>query len=693
MNERHYYCYLDNFDEITIIVPMKNYRDNNTYKLIGDDEDIDLVIREKISLGSEVKLICSFDAYIHLERLYHVVNEEGLTAELYTGQIVRTELFDNICRSKKTDLGYTYSVASTKFKIWTPVAKSVKIELISPSGETRFIDLPYTSSGVWRLVVDGDLERFKYRYHVYVNGKERIVTDPYGVASDANGIYNYVIDKAKFVPMTANYTFSGDPLDAVIYECSIRDFSMDRSVPFVHRGQYLAFTETGLKTPAGNPAGIDYLKHLGITHVQIMPFYDFSGVDETAPDKLYNWGYNPHQYNVPEGWFSSDPNDPYARIIELKKMIDALHGAGIGVIMDVVYNHVYDPFDFSFEKLVPGYAYHVDRQGIYTNQSGCKNDLATHRKMIRKLILDSVKYWVSEYKVDGFRFDLMGLIDTETMNEVRQELYDQSNRLLVYGEGWKMHSSNQADRMAHMTNKQVLYSIGFFNDRFRETIKGKTFEPTVPGFTTGSTANLEMVEQMILGSALNRHLFKYTSQSINYVECHDNMTFYDKAVTMTKDPVLLKQQALLAIAMVILSQGVPFLHSGQEFLRTKYGVENSYDAGDAINLLDWSLADKHVDMIEATRWLIAFRKQNAVFKLKSTTELSQSADVIVLQSGSMLYALNNGVHFLILFKSTSTAETIVIPSGYRLLFATAPILSLQANAYELRTIGTTIFQQ
>lgn len=692
MTERPFYCYLDNFDEITIIVPMQHYRDNNTYRLKGDDEAIELVVREKINLGGEVKLICSFDAYIHLEKLYLVENEEGDTAELQTGKIVRTELFDNIYRTKKNDLGFTYTKESTKFKIWTPVAKKVTLELISPDQTVSMIDVLYTSSGVWRIVVEGDLERYRYRYHVYVNGKEQIVSDPYAVASDANGIYAYVIDKSKTYRMKHDFAFSGDPLDAVLYEVSVRDFSTDPSVPFLHRGQYLAFTEAGLKTKEGRPAGIDYLADLGITHVQIMPVFDFDGVDELDSDRFYNWGYNPKQYNVPEGWFSSDPNDPYARIDELKRMIDALHERHIGVVMDVVYNHVYDAFDFPFEKLVPGYAYHVDRQGIYTNFSGCKNDLATQRKMVRKLILDSVKYWVDEYKIDGFRFDLMGLIDTETMNEVRQELYDLSPRILVYGEGWKMHSSNQADRMAHMTNKQVLYTIGFFNDRFRETIKGKTFDPIVPGFATGGNADMAEVKHCILGSALNRHLFKYTSQSINYVECHDNMTFYDKALTMTKDVETIRKQSLLALSMVILSQGVPFIHAGQEFLRTKFGVENSYDAGDVINRLDWSSMDRYYENVAFVKRLIRLRKEHAVFKLKSTTELSQSADLIALPSGSVLYCLNNSVQFLIVFKPKALRETIVIPAGYETI-ASSMTLANQDTAYDFSDVGVAIFQK
>lgn len=693
MNERKFYCYLDDFDEMTIIVPLKNYRDNNTYKLVGNDETVDLLITEKINLGIEVKLVCFFDAYIRPELVYYVQNEEGEQSELHAGKIVRSELFDNIYAYKKNDLGFTYTTESTKFKVWTPVAKSVRLDLIDKTGKAIILDMLYTNSGVWRLVVVGNLDGWKYRYLVKVNGVERISNDPYGISSNANGEYQYVIDRKKLYLPQNTYSFSGDPVDAVIYEMSVRDFSMDPSVPFRYPGKFLALTETGLKTPDGHPAGIDYLKQLGVTHVQIMPFFDFDGVDENHPGKSYNWGYNPQQYNVPEGWFSTDPNDPYKRINELKQMIDALHGAGIGVIMDVVYNHVFDPKEFPFEKLVPGYAYHVDRQGIYTNVSGCNNDLATHRKMVRKFIIESVMYWINEYKIDGFRFDLMGLIDTETMNELRQEVRGAHPHVIIYGEGWKMYSFNQADRMAHMQNKQVIYTIGFFNDRFRETIKGKTFDLKVPGFATGSIENYDVLKEMILGSARNRYMFKYASQSINYVECHDNNTFFDKAITMDKNVSVVRKQALLAIAMVLLSQGVPFLHAGQEFFRTKQGVENSYVSGDVINKFDWRRLDEFYDDVLFVQRLIALRKSSDSFKLKSSSDLMQYADVILLKSGTAMYNLTDGTDLMILFKPKSIRETILIPESYDLLLASTDVLSLVPSEVELNDIGTYVFQR
>ena len=691
-DNRPFYCYLDDFDQLTIIIPIKNYRDKDTYFLVGNDEIIKIKITQKINLGVEIKLVCNFDAYIDLGQLYFVENQKHDMSELYTGKIVRTELFDNIYQYKKNDLGFTYTKEQTKFKIWTPVAKYVKLQLISPNQKEFIYNLTYKNSGVWRIVVDGDLEGYKYRYVVYVNGKETIVQDPYAIASNANGEYAFVVDKNRFYQMKYESNFSHNILDAVIYEMSIRDFTIDPDMNFKHKGKFLGVIEEDVKTQNGMSAGLDYLKELGVTHVQLMPIFDFAGVDETKEDSGYNWGYNPQQYFVPEGWFSTNPEDPYSRINELKEMIDVLHKNGISVVMDVVFNHVYDSDEFAFEKLVPGYPYHVDRQGICTNVSGCNNDIASHRKMMRKLIIDNVLYWVNEYKIDGFRFDLMGLIDYETMNEIRQELHDISEHIIVYGEGWNMYSSNMTDRMAHMSNKKVIHTIGFFNDTFRESIKGKTFDAKSAGYATGNVDHIDTIKEMLLGSAFNRFMFKYTTQSINYVECHDNMTFFDKASQIYSDVEMVKKAEMLATTMVLLSQGVPFLHSGQEFFRTKKGDENSYASGDEINLIDWSRREEFNDSVEFIKQVIEFRKTHPCFKLKSTSEMEQGLEFIKLNSNSIMMHYNQKCNILLIFKPLMQVETVIIPEEYKLALASSQQFDVEDNnEYQLKDIGTYIF--
>ena len=693
-DNRPFYCYLDDFDELTIIIPIVNYCDTSKYFLVGNDEIIKLNISQKINLGEEIKLICYFDAYINLRKTYFVENENKDMSELYTGKIVRTELFDNIYQYKKNDLGFSYTKDSTKFKIWTPVAKYVKIELVSPEDLKTFYELKYKNSGVWQLEINEDLEGYKYRYHVYVNGKENIVTDPYAKSSNANCEYSYIVDRDKFYQMKNETSFSGNINEAIIYEMNVRDFTIDPDMDFLHKGKFLGVIETGVKTETGLTAGIDYLKELGITHVQLMPIFDFDGVDETRPDHLYNWGYNPVQYFVPEGWYSTDPSDPYARINELKEMIDTLHKNNISVVMDVVYNHVNDAEKFPYEQIVPGYSFHVDKQGMLTSVSGCKNDIASHRKMIRKLILDNVMYWASEYKIDGFRFDLMGLIDFETMNELRQELEDFDEKIIVYGEGWNMYSSNLNDRMAHMNNKKVIHTIGFFNDKFRESIKGATFSIKDKGFSMGETKHIEVVKQMLLGSAYNRYMFKYTSQSINYVECHDNSTFFDKAYEINNDLDLVKKQQLFATSLVLLSQGVPFIHSGQEFLRTKHGIENSYKAHDKINLIDWSRREEYNDAVKIVKKFIKFRKEYDCFKLKSTSDLEKSIEIIELESKTIMMHFNQKCDLLVMFKPLAESEIVIVPEGYSIALATNENYKLEDNSeYILEDIGTYIFRK
>ncbi len=693
-DKRPFYCYLDDFDELTIIIPVKNYKDANKYFLVGNEEIIKLNISQKINLGVEIKLVCHFDAYIDLKQVYFVENQDEQMSELYTGKIVRTELFDNIYQYKRDDLGVNYTKENTEFKIWSPVAKYAKLELISTENQTKIYELKYKNSGVWVVTIDGDLERYKYRFIVYVNGSEQIVNDPYAISSSANGEYSYIVDKSKFYKMQYESNFSGNTLDAVIYETSVRDFTIDPKVDFKNKGKFLGLLEEGVKTPKGNPAGLDYLKSLGITHVQLMPIFDFDGVDETSDKKQYNWGYNPRQYFVPSGWLSSDANDPYARINELKQTIDALHKNKISVVMDVVFNHVSKANEFPFEKLVPGYSFHVDRQGILTNISGCDNDIASYRKMMRKLIIDVILYWVKEYKIDGFRFDLMGLIDYETMNELRQELHDHSEHIICYGEGWKMYSSNMTDRMAHMENKKILPTIGFFNDRFRETIKGPTFKVKEKGYVSGNFKNMDTVKQLILGSAYDGYMFKYTSQSINYVECHDNYTFFDKYLSMTDNIELIKKQEKLATSMVILSQGVPFIHSGQEFFRTKKQVENSFKSSDDVNLLDWSRADENMDDINYFKKLIELRKQNACFKAKSTSEMEQNIELLILNSNSIMVHYNDECNLLVIFKPSELSETVIIPDEYSMLLSSTENYKENPDGeYEFKEIGTYIFKK
>lgn len=668
-----FYSYLDDFNQITIIVPTE-YRtqDIPCFKVVGNDEEIELEIEEVLEIGFEKKYITRFDGYILLNQMYYVFDDQGGSSELFTGKIVRTELFDDIYYYEQSDLGSSYRRDRTKFKLWTPVAKYIKLELTDKSGNVEIHDMEYDNQGVWYLRLRGDYEGYRYRYISYVNGKEHKLTDPYAISSSANAEYSYVVDPGNIYKMQYQRPkFSGIPTDAVIYEVHVRDFTISDSINVKNKGTFAGFTEEGIKTKQGNEAGIDYLENLGITHVQLLPIYDFGGVDELQKEKLYNWGYNPEQYNVPEGWFSTDPNDPYKRINELKLLIDTLHKKNLRVNMDVVYNHVYDIKTFPFEKIIPGYAYRFDRSGHLTNSSGCDSDLATERRMIRKFIIDSVMYWAKEYKIDGFRFDLMGLIDIKTMNTLRQKLDRFRKDIIVYGEGWRMPTEIGDEQAAHMYNKHLLFNIGHFNDKTREVIKGATFSLKQKGYALGSNAHVDDVKNIILGSAQNKFLFRYPSQSVNYVECHDNNTFFDKAVIALPEASVeeIKKRQRLATAMIILSQGIPFIHAGQEFYRTKNGVENSYKSPDAINKINWDLLDENIQDTQYIKELLRIRKKYDAFRLTAPSKVRDYCHVQYNEFGTIIYTLNDGNQEIkVIFKNNDKTEQINFDGRYTLIF-------------------------
>ncbi|TVP95427.1 MAG: type I pullulanase [Acholeplasmatales bacterium] len=691
-----FYAYLEDFHEITVIIPHQMRRDPVTqFEAHGNDEEIPLEIASRQTLDGEDKYVLRYDSFIRLNKIYHIFDDQGNKTELYTGKIVRTELFDDLYYYDGPDLGHRYGDTSTTFKIWSPVAKYLKVELTTPDGEVNIYPMTYKKIGVWQITLDGDLDGYKYRFISYVNGKEHTFTDPYGIASTANGTHNYVVNPDKFVPFDhARPPFSGRMPDAILYEMSIRDLTSDPSIKATHPGTFHAACEEGLKTPAGNPAGFDYVKDLGVTHVQLLPVFDFEGVDETKPFESYNWGYNPAQYNVPEGSYATNPDDPYARINELRTLVDRYHGAGLRVVMDVVYNHVYNVKTFPFEKIIPGYAYRVDSQGILTNGSGCDSDLATERKMIRKFISDSVMYWTKTYKMDGFRFDLMGLIDMKTMNMIRQKLEVHRPDLILYGEGWNMPAPLPAQTLAHMYNKKVLYNIGFFNDRFREYVKGATFNPKHRGYALGELEHLAIIKLLILGSVKEKFLFRYPGQSINYVACHDNHTLHDKIKLALPDATfeLRARAQQLATGMVLLAQGVPFIHMGQEFYRTKQGEENSYKSPDAINRIDWSLIDKHQTSIHQFKTLIKLRKSLTCLRLPTASAIKKNGFVSSSEHGTtVLEVCRDKSHTIVIFKPRSETETLSFDDPFTVLYSSASPESRQGiRTLKLDTVSVTV---
>ena len=552
------------------------------------------------------------------------------------------------------DLGSTYTPEATTFKVWSPTSEAVTLKLYATGSDTEegAADLGShemtldETTGVWSVTVEGDLLNIYYTYEVstvaLVTGTKKTseVCDIYAKAVGVNGNRAMVVDLDSTDPEgweNDEYVLVDEQTDAIIWEVVVRDFSNHESsgVSEANRGKFLAFTESGTTVNGeGNIATcVDYLKELGVTHVQINPFYDFASIQEDKSlDNQYNWGYDPKNYNVPEGSYSSNPYDGNVRITECKQMIQALHDAGIGVIMDVVYNHTYASDTSFFQLTVPNYYYRFNANGGWSAGSGCGNDTASERAMFRKFMIDSCRYWVEEYHVDGFRFDLMGLHDAETMNLIRADLDTINPDLIMYGEGWNMTSTfdpvtcaGTATVGCSQRNTTVVDSrIGMFNDQIRDALKGNVFSNTATGYLQGSKTSYEGISYGVRANTVGKGGTwspQTPEQCVTYVSCHDNHTLYDRLVASTRGEDAdyrvryadLIEMNKLSASIILTSQGTSFFVAGEELARSKDGDHNSYSSPVSVNEIDWNLAVSNADLVSYYRGLIDIRKNFAPF--------------------------------------------------------------------------------
>ena len=588
------------------------------------------------NLPIATELILTLNRSINLTQLYQLTHPTYGSADISLGSLISSPEFEKKFTYKGTDLGNTYKKGSTSFRLWAPTATSVELLTFNTpnSGVKDRYPMKSDRQGTWVYNLKGDQDGLIYAYSVEVYGEINQAVDPYARAAIANGTRSVVVNLASTNPKEWSRSkpkFSGKPTDAVIYELHVRDLSMDKSAPFPDnvRGKFSGLTYFNLKGSAGQPVGVGAIKDLGITHLQLLPIYDYASVDELNP--TFNWGYDPLNYNVPEGSYSSDPTDPKARITELKSAIQALHGQGIRVIMDVVYNHVYDAASFSQSKIVPGYWFRTDSDGRLTSASGCGNDSASERAMVRKFIVDSVKYWATEYNISGFRFDLMGLHDIKTMQEVRKELTKIDPTIIIIGEGWNMGTHPDEIR-SNQRNIKKLDGIAVFNDQIRDGIKGSVFTSSDKGFATGAYSKKKSVMAGIVGNSEFSSSLVPTfttlspAQSVNYVEAHDNNTLEDKLglSLSTTDPDLIASYHRLASSIPLLAQGIPFIHAGQEFQRSKDGDSNSYKSSDAINSMKWNLMTKNATTRDYFKGLLEIRAKHPGFRMASTSQLKSN---------------------------------------------------------------------
>ncbi|MDE5715666.1 MAG: type I pullulanase [Anaeroplasmataceae bacterium] len=687
--KKTFMAFIDNYDEITFLVRSRKarYKGKNFY--LYDDEDLveELKVNYQSIENNLIKIGLKVKSKLNLHHNYSILDDLNNSVAVYSGSIVRTTEFESEFYYDGP-LGFEYTKDETIFRVWSPVAKSIFICLEGPDGSIDRRELTHLPNGVWIVEIKGNLERFKYAYYVKLFDKYERIPDPYAISSSANGEWSYVIDIKKLYKMKNKKPyFSGYYTDAVIYEAHIRDMTLYRDDS--KKGCYLGLIDERADY------GLNYIKSLGVTHLQLMPVYDFGGVDDLEKEKAYNWGYNPEQYFVPSGWHSENPEDPYSRLNEFLELIDEAHGRGMRVVMDVVFNHVYEREQFPYEKLVPGYFFRVDAYGNYTNTSGCGNDFATEKRMAARLIIDNLKYWAKVFHISGFRFDLMGLLDIETLNNAYQELKKIDANCMVYGEGWNMPNTIPDAFRPHSYNHYKMPNYAFFNDKYRDIVKGSQWEGSL-GFCFGqSNYNYDMYH-LLSGSVLNNYKFSNPNQTINYVECHDNYTLYDFAFQKLKLPrEEIIQGAKLALQVIAISMGVVFIHAGEEFYRTKQGVENSYNASDDINVFDYQRRDLYKEDIEGLKDILQIRKQYPEFRMTNLYDIERKMFLIDRLCGEhvLCYGLEgNEYRLMMIIKNKKESDTFIL-NPCEMIFDGARKSSIYGNEFELMDKGVYIFKE
>ncbi|MBR5294219.1 MAG: type I pullulanase [Oscillospiraceae bacterium] len=585
------------------------------------------------------------------------------------------------------DLGATWTAERTTFKVWAPTADAVSVNLYNNGGETGLDPLldsvPMTAdvNGTWVATVEGDLNGTYYTYAV-THGDEIVeACDPYARTTGVNGRRAMVIDLDSTDPVNwsddAPPRTSGTINDAVIYELHVRDLSSDPSSGITQTGKFLGLIQEGTTNASGQPTGLDHIKKLGITHIHLLPSYDYASVDETDHEASFNWGYDPVNYNVPEGSYSTDPYHGEVRVKEFKQMVQGLHEHGIGVILDVVYNHVYNAGDFCFNNIVPGYFSRIDQNGVYSNGSICGNDTASERSMVRKYIVDSVKYWADEYHLDGFRFDLLGLIDVQTVNEVIEEVHKTHPHVIFYAEGWNMGTEVTKDDvvLATQANSVETPGMAYFSDMIRDAVRGSNSNASKTGYAAGAGGFASNVKDSFLG---NPTWARNPSQVVNYVSCHDGLSLFDRLTLSTADRTMEERIRMnnLAAAIVMTSQGTPFFQAGEELLRSKPlpegGYEhNSYKSPDSVNSIKWdSLNDPAVqDVVDYYAGLVEFRLAHSALRMTSAQEVAEK----ITQIGGVDFNVNafhiakgaNGEEneLVVIFNPNAEATTVTLPEG------------------------------
>ena len=573
-------------------------------------------------------------------------------------------------------LGSIYSKSHTTFRVYAPFATRLLLNIQKENSKLEVYMMEQNlDNGVFSLTLNGDYEKAKYTYIVTNFGVTSETCDPYSFSLSSNGRESFVIDPKKVLEIPTNDEFLSEfiePTKAIIYECSVRD--MTSLTKLENKGTYKCLSDTASLTK--EMIGINYIASLGVSHVQLLPTMDFSSVDEDNPKDSYNWGYDPNSYFAPEGSYALNPNDPYSRIFELRNLIASFHKRGLRVIQDVVYNHVYSTMNNMLNVLVPGYYLRRTLDGNLSNGSGCGNDIESRIYMARKLIIDSLVHYIKFYDVDGFRFDLMGILDIDTINKAKSICNKKKKNLLFYGEGWDLWTALDSSEKASMNNSSKLLGIGFFNDRFRDIVKGKTGENDlgVCGYLSGDTNYIDGFKHVMLGSCKPlafAPLFLVPDQSINFVECHDNHTLFDKlskACIDDSEDEILRRVKMIEMS-ILLACGVPFIHAGQEIGMSKKGYGNTYNMGDEYNGFNYNLLKERKSMVEFFKDGIKLRRFIEECSNTSFENLASKISFENLDFNALLMTFDlNKVKIHVIFNPTKNSFMYTFPDYVKLIF-------------------------
>ena len=642
----------------------------------------DQLVKKETAHFTSINNIYIFD--INLDSDY----ELGKNYRLLVGDLQCTNIdvndaiyfkdFDERFFYEKEDLGSNYSKNATEFVMWAPLASEVKVKLISLDNKTVIHEMKREDKGIYRLKINEDLLNYKYRYIINNSGVVTEAKDLYAKEVSLNSEYSVVVDveallKIKNVkPQTEIKNY----VDAVIYETHIRDLNEGNYNNTVNKGKYVGFAEANRKTVGGNPAGLDYIKYMGFTHVQIQPVLDFDSKDDIKTNNWYNWGYDTLSFFALEGSYALHPEEAASRIIEFKEMVNKYHENDLRIIMDVVYNHIYEYENSDFEKTVPHYYFRRRRNHYLSNASGCGNDFASERKMASKIIVDSVKYLFKYLDIDGLRFDLMGLLDIKTVKACYKEARKIKSDAILYGEGWDMGEELPKEEKASKNNAVLLKEFGFFNDAYRDIVKGpsSSFNLHEKGYICGNTDYVYGLDYAFHASVLPlsyQPMFNTANQSINYLECHDNSTLYDKLLVSNafEEEKVLLDRVDLANHILLLSFGVPLVHAGQEIAQSKDGLDNTYKTI-GVNNLNYRLVDERFDMVNRFRLFNILRKKLAythLFKpeeIKNIFEISHWDNGVYLLSAKNKNIIDNEKEFVILINPKAEKISVELDNYY-----------------------------